>query len=139
MNLFKVYTDGGSRGNPGPSGIGIYIIDSAGKKIFSHGEKIGMATNNVAEYKAVIKALAWILENKKLIGEAEINFFLDSKLICSQITGIFKVKDANLRNLLFEVREKEAGINSKIKYFYIPREKNVDADKLVNLALDNKI
>lgn len=137
--MINVYIDGGARGNPGPAAVGVYIADEKNNKIASFGEKIGIATNNVAEYKAVIKALSWLLENKGLIENGEINFFLDSKLIFSQICGLFKIKQAKLRELLFEVREKEAQLGIKIHYFQIPREENKNADRLVNLALDNKL
>lgn len=135
----KVFTDGGARGNPGPSAIGVYIedADARGKMIVGFGKTIGIATNNVAEYSAVIEALSWIIENKKdLDKSAKIQFFLDSKLVCSQIIGIYKVKNANLRNLLFEVRDREAQINFPIYYKHIPREENTKADKFVNEALD---
>ncbi|MDP2649912.1 MAG: ribonuclease HI family protein [bacterium] len=137
--MIKVYTDGGSRGNPGPAAIGIYIQDQNNGKTYELKEKIGFATNNVAEYKAVIKALSFFAQNKKILeGKDEINFFLDSLLICSQMNGLYKVKDANLRNLLFEVREKEAEIKVKVKYSHIPREQNKKADRLVNMAFDEK-
>lgn len=138
--MIKVFTDGGSRGNPGPSAIGVYAVDENNNEIFSLGEKIGHATNNVAEYKAVIAGLSWILENKNVIdSNKEINFFLDSKLVCCQAIGVFKIKDAKLRELLFKIRELEAQINAKINYTFIEREKNKEADKLVNMALDGKI
>ena len=139
-NSINVFTDGGARGNPGHSAIGVYIEDGNRKKIAGFGKTIGIATNNVAEYKAVIEALAWIIENKKdLAKTAKINFFLDSKLVCSQIIGIFKVKNADLRDLLFEVRDREAQINFPIFYKYIPREQNTKADAYVNSALDTPI
>ena len=134
-----VFTDGGARGNPGEAGIGVYITDKNKRELAGFGKKIGFATNNVAEYKAVIEALDWIIENKKsLPKDAKINFFLDSKLVCSQIIGIFKVKNADLRNLLFDVRNREAQINFPIYYKDIPREENTKADAFVNQALDNK-
>jgi ribonuclease HI len=136
-NALNVFTDGGARGNPGPSAIGVYITDGNNKKISGFGKTIGVATNNVAEYKAVISALDWIIVNKKsLPKDTKINFFLDSILVCSQIIGIFKVKDANLRNLLFDVRNREAQINLPIYYKHIPREENTKADFYVNSALD---
>lgn len=133
----SIFTDGGARGNPGPAAVGVYIESETKKKLAGFGRTIGFATNNVAEYKAVIEALDWIIVNKKsLAKDTKINFFLDSKLICSQIIGIFKVKNANLRNLLFDVREREAQIYFPIFYKHIPREKNTQADAFVNLALD---
>ena len=138
-NFINVYTDGGARGNPGEAAVGIYITDQKKNKITEFGKKIGVATNNVAEYKAVLEALTWINENRERLGEfAKINFFLDSKLVCFQIRGFFKVKDAKLRDLLFIVRQKEQEIKTPIFYEYIPREENKKADLLVNQALDNE-
>lgn len=140
INTLNVFTDGGARGNPGPSAIGVYMEDDKRKKLAGFGKAIGVATNNVAEYKAVIEALDWIIENKKDISrDAKVYFFLDSKLICSQIIGLFKVKNADLRNLLFEVRDREAQISLPIYYKNIPREQNVKADAFVNSALDSDI
>lgn len=134
-----IFTDGAARGNPGPGAIAFLIKDKDKNKIFSHGEKIGIATNNIAEYKAVIAALEWLCQNKEKIKDSTISFFLDSKLVCSQINGIFKIKDSNLRMLLFKVREKEAELKCNIFYSYIPREQNKEADKIANLALDNQL
>lgn len=137
ISILNVFTDGGSRGNPGPAAVGVYAEDENKKMAAGFGETIGSATNNVAEYSAVIKALDWIIENKKILSEnAKINFFLDSKLICSQIIGIFKVKNADLRNLLFCVRDREAQISTPIYYKHIPREQNAKADYFVNEALN---
>lgn len=135
--MINVFTDGGARGNPGLAAIGVYIADENNRRLCAFGKRIGTATNNIAEYRAVVEALSWIaLHKKKEIKKSKINFFLDSKLVVSQITGIFKVKNSELRKLLFEVREKEAETKALIRYFYIPREKNKVADRLVNLALD---
>ncbi len=142
MGKFKklnIFTDGGARGNPGPSAIGVFIKDQSGRKIAGFGKKIGFCTNNIAEYKAVIAALFWITENKeKLSNDTEINFFLDSNLVCSQIIGLFKIKNSQLRDLLFQVRRMESEIDIPINYSYIPRERNKEADKYVNLALDRE-
>ena len=140
MNKILIFTDGGSRGNPGPAAIGVYIIDDKENKLAAIGKRIGEATNNTAEYKAVIEALSWLIENKKKLTEdTQIFFFLDSLLVCSQIKGEYKVKSDNIRELIFTVREKQAQLNQKTEWQHIPREKNKMADKLVNLALDNLI
>ncbi len=140
INRVSIFTDGGARGNPGPAAIGVFIKDKTGREIAKIGKKIGIATNNVAEYKAVIEGLEWLINNKeKFLKEIKIYFFLDSKLVYSQIVGLFKIKNAELRDLLFIIREKEAQLDLQIFYNYIPREKNKEADKLVNLALDNSL
>ena len=132
--------DGGARGNPGPSATGVYIADEKNKKIAGFGKTTGIATNNAAEYKAVIEALDWVVENKKSLSESvKINFFLDSKLVCSQIIGLFKVKNAGLKDLLLDVRDREGQVNVPIYYKHIPREQNVKADAFVNEALDREL
>lgn len=138
IKILNVFTDGGARGNPGPSATGVYIADENNKKVAGFGTAIGVATNNVAEYKAVIHALDWIIENKKSLAEnAKINFFMDSKLICSQILGLWKVKNVGLKDLLLDVRDREGQINLPMFYKHIPREQNAQADAFVNEALDN--
>ncbi len=137
IKKLNIFTDGGARGNPGPSAVGVYIEDENGKEVTGIGKTIGIATNNTAEYKAVIEGFLWIVKNKeKLLENTIINFYLDSLLVCSQIKGLFKVKNADLRAYLFEIRELEAEIKNPILYTHIPREKNKKADALVNKALD---
>ncbi len=139
IDVLNIFTDGGARGNPGPAAIGVFIKDGNNKEITKIGKKIGTTTNNVAEYRAVIEALDFVINNKNELSEnAKINFFLDSELVCSQIRGLYKIKKPELRDLLFVIREKEAGLKLPISYNQIPREENRQADKLVNLALDNK-
>lgn len=140
MNNISIFTDGGSRGNPGPAAIGVYITDDEGKKLAAIGKRIGESTNNTAEYKAVLEALSWLIENKgKIENNAKISFFLDSQLVYSQIKGIFKVKSESIRELIFTVREKQAQFGLNLEWNHIPREKNKIADELVNLALDNLV
>ena len=138
MNDIRVFTDGGSRGNPGQAAIGVYITDGDGNVLKSIGEKIGVATNNVAEYKAVLKALSWLVENKETIEKySKISFFLDSQLVYSQINGLFKVKSENIREYVYTAREKQKQLGIPVEWSHVPREKNTNADRLVNLALDN--
>jgi ribonuclease HI len=140
MNNIDIFTDGGSRGNPGPAAIGVYIVDDKGKKLAAIGKRIGEATNNTAEYKAVLEALSWLIENKgKIENNAKISFFLDSQLVYSQINGIFKVKSESIRELIFAVKEKQARFGMPLVWNHIPREKNKMADQMVNLALDNLV
>ncbi len=139
MKRLEVYTDGGSRGNPGEAAIGgvIYEVEGEKKKLFfTFSERIGVATNNEAEYKAVIKALELI---KEKVGKVEeVRFFLDSQLVVNQLNGLFKVKKGKLREFIFKIRILENEIGGKIVYKLVPREENRVADKLVNEALDNK-
>ena len=137
---YIIHTDGGSRGNPGPAAIGVVIDEVAGdikKRTVAFGKKIGITTNNVAEYSAVISALEYMIDKH---GQgSELQFLLDSTLVVNQLNGLFKVKDSNMRNLMFRVRELEQTIGGVITYAYVPREQNSDADFQVNKALDNVV
>lgn len=126
----QIYTDGGARGNPGPGGIGA-VIWSGNELIGRHKKYIGVATNNQAEYKAVILAL----EEAKKLGASELEFFLDSELVVKQLRQEYKVKDKELAPLF--VQAWNLGFSfKKVTYTHIPREKNKEADKLVNEAID---
>ena len=134
----QILTDGGARGNPGPAGIGFVVKDNRGKTLIRVGKYIGKTTNNVAEYQAVIEALRWLGQNGQMVkwSNCQIDFFLDSKLIVNQLNGLFKIKNANLRNLIFEVRGLEREIKLPIQYYCVSRRKNKEADSLVNQALN---
>ncbi len=127
-----VHTDGGARGNPGPAAIGV-VIERDGKEIAAFGKPIGETTNNVAEYTGVIEALQKIKATGKI---SEADFFLDSILVVNQLNGLFKVKDAKLRELLSQVRILEQEVGGVVRYRAVPREQNRKADFLVNQALD---
>ena len=131
MNNLVIYTDGGSRGNPGPAAIGIYIVDENGLEVLKMGKQIGNSTNNIAEYSAVVEALKWIKVNRPNNLQS-LKFFLDSSLVVNQLNGIFKIKDSKLRNLILKIKILEQEINKKISYHHIPRGKNKVADFLVN-------
>ena len=135
-NLF-VFADGGARGNPGPAAVGFLIKDNRGKVLIRQGKYIGRATNNVAEYMAVVEALKWLQKNLVDLASSVgmIKFFLDSKLVVNQLNGLFKVKNKNLRNLVVIVRSLEQEVDGNIVYHFRPREKNKEADFLVNQVL----
>ncbi len=136
--MIKVFTDGGSRGNPGQAASGVYITDGEGKELASLGFRLGINTNNVAEYTAVIEAYNWLLTHRELIGNSpEIKFFLDSTLVVSQVTGKWKIKHPEMQTLCASVKEKEKQLGVPVSYTYIPRELNKKADAMVNAALDN--
>ena len=139
--ILKVFTDGGSKGNPGPSSIGgVGYID--GKKIFDFKKSIGIATNNDAEYQALIEALEKIRstnieirnnsQNLNFKNVKQIQFFSDSRLMVNQVKGLFKVKNGKIKEYILIIRGLEQEINLPITYQYVPREENVEADKLVN-------
>jgi ribonuclease HI len=136
---YIIHTDGGSRGNPGPAGIGIVIEKEEGNKhtpITSYGKHIGNATNNVAEYTAVKDALETLL-SMGIRNEGNIyTFFLDSLLVVNQLNGTFKVKDTTLRELLANIRILEQQVGGVVTYGHVRREQNFHADMEVNKALD---
>ena len=138
MAKIHIYTDGGSRGNPGPSALGVYITDEKGKVIEKIGIKLGITTNNIAEYSAILAGFTYVLENKEKINPESINFFMDSQLAYSQLIGIYKIKNDGIRKLMFEIRKKEAELNIPIFYAHIPREQNKRADELATSAIKNK-
>lgn len=127
-----IYADGGSRGNPGPSGIGFIILDDKKKKVKEVFRYIGETTNNIAEYTALIAALE---EAARFAAGNAVVVHLDSELVEKQLSGEYRVKDARIKPLF----EKALGIIKTFKEFeikHIDREKNRDADKLVNKAIN---
>jgi ribonuclease HI len=134
-----IFTDGGARGNPGPAALGVYVQSEERKELTRIGKRIGEATNNVAEYAAIIEGLNWLLENKEELKIDSASFYMDSQLASSQLNGLYKVKNAKIREMVFEIRQKEMELNILISYSHVPREKNKHADFMVNQALDNLI
>ncbi|OGW78651.1 MAG: hypothetical protein A3K16_03730 [Omnitrophica bacterium RIFCSPLOWO2_01_FULL_45_24] len=127
----EIYIDGGSRGNPGPAGIGVVILDERGKKIKDIAKYIGETTNNIAEYNALLYGL----EEALIIRADEILINMDSELIAKQLSGDYRVKDSNIKPLF----ERALNMLKSFKGFeikHIKREKNKEADKLVNKAIN---
>lgn len=133
MSKFVIYTDGGSRGNPGPAAIGVTI----GSRRYS--EAIGNATNNVAEYTAVIFALKKIKASvgSKQAKNTEVEINSDSELMVSQLNGAYKIKDEAIGKLFLEIWNRKQDFK-QVTCKYIPREKNKAADRLVNLAFSKQ-
>jgi ribonuclease HI len=127
-----LYTDGGARGNPGPGAIGIVIKNLKGEVIKEIGKDIGRSTNNEAEYKAIITGLEMCFEK----GATQLECYLDSQLVVSQLKGEFKVKDAKLKSLWAKAKNVEKNFK-EVLYIHVPREKNYLADKIVNEVLDS--
>ena len=125
------FCDGGARGNPGPAGIGVTMREPRGKVLSEISEAIGHATNNVAEYTAVKRAL----ERGGELGASEVEIVTDSKLLVEQLNGRYKVKNPTLQRLHAEVRATARAFSS-VTYRHVPRERNRRADELVNLAID---
>lgn len=132
-----IYGDGGSRGNPGEAAYGFVIFDEQGNVIYKEGKRLGVNTNNVAEYSAVINAYRWVIEHMPNIEQ--ITFRLDSLLVARQMEGKFKVKHPSMRELFITAKRLESQLQAQIIYLQIPREQNKAADQLVNDALDFKI
>lgn len=130
-----IYTDGGSRGNPGQAAYGFVIYDSQKKVIYEEGKSIGINTNNVAEYSGIMEALRYVKKN--ILNTSLIEVFMDSQLATMQLLGKWKIKNENLRSLFFTIKTLEKEIGAKITYTHVRREFNKEADKLVNQALDS--
>lgn len=128
-----IYSDGGSRGNPGPSAIGFVICDGEDGILMSQGKYIGIHTNNQSEYLALIEALKHAITYSK----GRIRCFLDSELVVKQLNGEYEVRDSALRKLFLEVKRLEEMFES-VTYSYVPRNtgKLSIADRLVNKTLD---
>jgi ribonuclease HI len=125
-----IFTDGLSRGNPGPAAIGAAIKDEQGGLIASLSQSIGHTTNNQAEYRAVIAALEQAIK----LGFDRIEMFSDSELIVRQINGQYRIKAALLKPLHLRVRQLQSHLKS-FSITHIPRERNFEADRLANIAL----
>lgn len=137
-NKIKIYTDGGSRGNPGPAAVGI-VIEGLGHDR-KYAEHIGVTTNNEAEYRAAIVALK---KAKQILGsessaKATIEFYVDSELLTKQINGEYKIKEKNLQSLFMELWNLKLDFG-KVTFQHVLRGKNKEADKLVNEALDREV
>lgn len=133
MSLEKIiiFTDGGARGNPGPAGIGAVLYDSQKQVLAEISEYLGVATNNQAEYKALIAAL----KKATSLGVSELECYLDSELVVKQLKREYKVKNKDLAPLFLEIHNLSFNFK-KINYTHIPREQNKAADKLANDAMD---
>jgi len=127
----KLSTDGGARGNPGPAAFGYVLEADDGTVLAAHGEAIGVATNNVAEYRALVAGLARAQE----IGVDELEVISDSELLVKQMRGEYKVKNSALRELSLDAA-RIARLIGRVTYTAVRREHNELADRLVNEALD---
>ena len=131
MSRLTINVDGGARGNPGPAAIGVVVRDGDGEVLKEVGEKIGKATNNVAEYKALLRGI----ELAGAYGGTELELIGDSELVVRQVEGRYKVKNAGIKPLHAEVKRALRKFDSwSIRH--VRRAENADADRLVNEALD---
>ena len=127
-----LYTDGGARGNPGPAGIGVVLEDSEGEVVAEIADEIGYATNNVAEYRALIAGLELALEH----GCTELEVRIDSKLVAMQVEGRWKIKSDSLRSLAVKARSLLDRFG-QVSISHVPRLENARADRLANIGMDS--
>ncbi len=138
MRKIIIYTDGGSRGNPGPAAIGVVFCNEKGEPIKKYSENIGQATNNEAEYLAVIFALKKFkaLFGKNLAKNSEVELRSDSEFLIKQLNGQYKILEPKIQHLFIAVWNLKIDFK-KVIFKFISRQKNQEADRLVNEALDN--
>lgn len=129
--MIRAYTDGGSRGNPGPAGYGVRIETEDGSLVTELRGALESATNNVAEYRGLIAALTWALDH----GESQVLIRSDSELLVKQMRGEYRVKHPGLQPLYTEARELVARL-TRVGFEHVRRELNKEADRLANLAMD---
>ena len=139
MRKIIIYTDGGSRGNPGPSAIGVIFCNEKNQVIKKYSEYLGEMTNNEIEYQAVIFALEKFkaLFGKKLAKSTEIELKSDSELLIRQLNGEYKILDEKIQPLFLKIWNLRLDFK-KVKFKLISREKNKEADKLANEVLNNQ-
>jgi ribonuclease HI len=128
---FRAAIDGGSRGNPGPAAWAVALLDDDGTCPEGHAGTLGRATNNVAEYRALIEALRLA----ETAGAREVHIFADSELVVRQVRGVYRVKHPDLKPLFSEVMQRIRGFET-FRIEHVPRERNRQADLLVNMALN---
>jgi ribonuclease HI len=133
VKSYTAYIDGGSRGNPGTAGYGVYFLDQQGKALAEISEPLGIRTNNQAEYSALIAALEFAHAHQYF----KLRIFADSELLVNQINGTYKVKNPDLQILYGRARHLIAGLES-FSIQHVPREQNREADRLANLAMDHR-
>ncbi len=126
-----VHVDGGARGNPGPAAIGVVVSSPDGEVLDELGERIGIATNNVAEYRALLRGV----ERARALGASEVEIVNDSELVARQLTGAYKVKHPAMKPLYAEAIAALAGFD-RWRVRSVARAENARADELVNEALD---
>lgn len=136
MERIVAYTDGGARNNPGPAALGVYI-ETLNK---GYGEYLGEKTNNEAEYAAILFALK---KTKSLIGNdraktTHLDLYMDSELAVKQLNHVYKIKEKRIQEIFFEIWNGMLDFD-RVTFTHVPREKNKEADRLVNEALDREL
>ena len=129
--MITAYFDGGARSNPGPAGYGVYIVDDLGHVLAELHGSLGIATNNIAEYRGLIAALQWAVDN----NVTEITIKGDSLLIVEQMRGNYKVKNEGLKPLYLQAKMLVMQVGN-VKFEHVPRAFNKEADRLSNVGMD---
>lgn len=135
MKKLYINSDGASRGNPGHSGYGFIIKDENGIILHQEHGYLGIATNNEAEYHAVLKSLEYVKKYLLTKGPLIIDFHLDSELVANQLNGLYRVKQKHLLELYRKIKSYEKEIGT-VNYIHVSRNENIIADRLANQALD---
>lgn len=130
--IFAAFVDGASRGNPGDAGYGVLFRDAKGALLSAHGGFIGRATNNEAEYRAILACLSFARSH----FPARLRIHSDSELVVSQLNGSYKTRNARLKALFAQVKKTIAMLPFPVEFVHIPREENAEADALANRAID---
>jgi ribonuclease HI len=140
MEKIIAYTDGGARGNPGPAGVGVQILSADGKVLKEVAKFLGNATNNFAEYNGVLVALQTM---KAMFGkkskEMEFEIRLDSELVKKQLNAEYQIKEPGLVPYFIEIHNMRVASFPNLTFTHIPREKNKEADRLANEAMDGNV
>jgi len=132
-----IFTDGASRGNPGHASYGFTISDENRKLLYEEGKYIGIATNNVAEYTAVLEALKYIKDKLAKNHQLSIELYADSKLVIEQLSGRYKMKSPHLKPIFEQIKILALELGGVV-HTHVPRARNSGADRLANLALDSR-
>lgn len=132
----KIFTDGGSRGNPGISGIGLHVVDAQDQTVYDYCAFLGENTNNVAEYQGLIQAISWLKKFAQDNEVKEVSFLLDSQLVVEQVKKNWKINQEHLRDLAKKVWQLLAELSVPYSFQHVRREKNSVADMLANQAMD---
>jgi probable phosphoglycerate mutase len=132
--VITAYFDGGARGNPGPAGFGVHVVDENGQVLAEIAEAIGTATNNVAEYRGLLAALQWAVDH----GLTALRVRGDSLLLVQQMRGVYRVKNEGLIPLHRQALALSARIGN-VTFEHVRREQNADADRLSNLGMDQNV
>lgn len=138
MNELQIFTDGGSRGNPGPAGIGIWVVDEQQQSVYSQATFIGHSTNNQAEYEAFLASLEWLVGyvSAQPTAVKKVSWWLDSKLVVEQLNRRWKIKHNQLVILANKAWKLLDQLPCEYQITHIPREQNQQADALANQAMD---